>query len=158
MTRTNLLRPGKYNDRHSATKNPAKNPAKNSNMMSTNPKETAVTTEYERTDSVLHDIATERARQRAKGYGAAHDDMHTDRSIVAAAVMIAVPPQYKVVRAPADSIAAAMRRDTTVVEWPCSLAGYVSRKHEDDYRATLVIAAALLVAEIERVDRLETSE
>ena len=83
--------------------------------------------------SVLDEIAAERERQQAKGYTAEHDDRHTtfEISTVAAAVALGA----------VDYISG------DVPEW----AEYIIDKW--DTRRRLVIAAALLVAEIERLDR-----
>lgn len=88
-------------------------------------------------DSVLDEIGAERERQIAKGYDAAHDDQHVPGDIDSAAGLILMEDIDLLVNdGHADNIA-----------------GHVLDKHEDDRRRQLVIAAALIVAEIERMDR-----
>ena len=83
----------------------------------------------------LDDIHAERARQIAKGYDAAHDDQYSmyELSTVAAAVALGAT----------DHISG------DVPAW----AGHIIEKWNT--RQRLVIAAALLVAEIERLDRVQ---
>lgn len=83
--------------------------------------------------SVLDEIAAERAGQVAKGYDAAHDDEHTTFEISAVAAAVALGGSEFV--------------SFDVPEW----ADTIIAKH--DTRQRMIIAAALLVAEIERLDR-----
>lgn len=82
------------------------------------------------------DVLAERQRQIAKGYDAAHDDGCDDGRLAGAAGLIALDdPDLLVGDDPADQ-----------------LAEHIVAKHTDE-RTRLVIAAALLIAEIERLDR-----
>lgn len=89
---------------------------------------------------ILSEIAAERGRQIAKGYDAAHDDQHTDGELATAAGLIALG-DYDLITddGPGDVLAAV-----------------VLDKHADIRERRLIIAAALLVAEVERLDRAST--
>lgn len=78
---------------------------------------------------VLDEIRAERGRQIAKGYDAPHDDKHVQGSLAYAGAMYAAPEPKPVV-------------------WAQSLQSMPRRKR-------LIAAAALLVAEVERIDRME---
>lgn len=74
--------------------------------------------------TVLDEIADERIRQINKGYDAAHDDQHTKREII-------------------------YERGWGVV----SQLHYAIGLKGMDYRRKLIVVAALIVAEIDRLDR-----
>lgn len=99
-----------------------------------------------RTDEALpetageRDVIVERHRQRDKLWGDAHDDEHDDRSLVAAAICYA-GTEAKVFGYPRG--------------WPVSW-GPEHWKPKGE-RADLVRAAALLIAEIDRLDRYDAS-
>ncbi len=98
----------------------------------------ATTLEREETDDlspVIRDVLAERAKQVAKGYDAAHDDGHTDGEIANAAAWMAVDFECRELR-------------DNVPNWVVNLCDKTPTRRED-----LVIAAALLIAEIERLDR-----
>ncbi len=80
--------------------------------------------------SVLDEIRAERAKQVRKGYNAKHDDEHDDGSIAVQAAALADNNHEP-------------HRDL----WGLAL------DHKHRRREQLIIAAALLVAEIERLDR-----
>ncbi len=85
--------------------------------------------------SVLQEVNRERERQIAKGYDAAHDDEHTDGAIAGAAAYYAWgkgAPDYL---------------------WPWGEATLPTVSLMAD-RERLLTAAALCVAEIERLDRV----
>ena len=83
-------------------------------------------------DGILHEVRRERIRQvDEEGFDAAHDDKHTRRQIAQAAAAYAVWP--------------------VIAPWPWD--DVWDRRDTHPYRKRLVIAAALLVAEIERLDR-----
>lgn len=82
--------------------------------------------------SALQSVIEERAAQEAKGWTAAHDDEHRDGALRAAAAKLLAQP-HELVAAP---------------DWATRL-----RDAHQDRRRQLVIAAALVVAEIERLDR-----
>jgi hypothetical protein len=89
----------------------------------------------ERTYAALGEIADERERQKAvEGWAEAHDDEHTDQSLARAAACYANP-----------RIAPDM--------WPASW--HLAWWKPKDHRRNLVRAGALIVAEIERLDRRE---
>jgi len=80
--------------------------------------------------SVLDEIAAERRRQIEKGYTAEHDDQHVDGELADAAAAYATG---------------------YAGWWPWSLDTWKPA----DSRRQLIIAAAFLMAEIERIDRKE---
>ncbi|MET4184923.1 hypothetical protein ABIB94_007052 [Bradyrhizobium sp. JR7.2] len=84
--------------------------------------------------AILGEIHAERSRQIAKGYDAAHDDEHSDGSIARAAASYAWS-------------AAPLRLNYVLWPWPSSTWS------PGPPREALVKAAALIVAEIERMDR-----
>jgi len=88
--------------------------------------------------TILDEINDERRSQIAKGYTEEHDDEHTMGEIAAVAAYIAAPndDERAMVNAP---------------PW----AKYIVEKWRHNRRKQLLIAAALLVAEIERLDRIE---
>ena len=81
--------------------------------------------------SIIHDIRGERDRQ-ARKWSAGHDDEHDDGRLAI--------------------VAAALCVDGTTESAGDDPWGLVS-KHRDNRRRQLVVAAALIVAEIERLDR-----
>lgn len=87
--------------------------------------------------SVYENIIAERARQILAGYNAAHDDVHTreDLCALSAAYSLAYDMDLKHLEAVSDH------------------ARFVSPSC--DMRRNMVIAAALLVAAIERMDRAQ---
>lgn len=89
------------------------------------------------------DVLGERARQRRlEGYDDAHDDNHEDFSLAAAAIAYAMDARLR----------ASMGKGfdhQPPIEWPWSEADWKPKP----VRKSLVVAAALLVAEIERIDR-----
>jgi hypothetical protein len=84
-----------------------------------------------KTDAVLSEIAAERKKQISKGWTAEHDDRHTagEIAIIAGYVCQEKRDRWKIVS-----------------------------RHANDRRQQLVIAAALVVAEIERLDRKAEGE
>lgn len=78
--------------------------------------------------TVLDDIVAERWRQIGKGYDADHDDKHVNHELANAAAALAIE---------------------WLGNWPWSLHSWPG----DDRRSHLVKAAAMLIAEIERLDR-----
>ena len=83
----------------------------------------------------IADIATERDRQREK-WSAEHDDAHTSGELAMAARLLAHPPS-------------ASNDQVFYPEWAMDL----WNRHTDNRRQQLVIAGALLTAEIDRLDR-----
>lgn len=90
------------------------------------------------TGKVLDDVLTERQYQHAV-WGDSHDDQHRDQGLAGAAAHLAEPD---------DDIDPDDAEDDDL-GWAVRL----KAKHHGDRRRQLVIAAALLVAEIERLDR-----
>jgi hypothetical protein len=89
------------------------------------------------------DVLAEREKQRAK-WGDDHDDEHGDGAVAAAGAMLAWPDGYWFYD-PSDA-------DKCCIPSP-GWAYDLLKKHEHDRRQQLVIATALLIAEIERLDR-----
>lgn len=90
-------------------------------------------------------VAEERERQVRKGFDANHDDQHCDQSLLHAAILLATNVcglQLANVDPPsADG------------PWPDQLVLHAAKKYHDEPIRLLVIAAALIVAEIEAAQR-----
>jgi hypothetical protein len=112
------------------------------------------------TCKALQDVADERARQiNDEGYTREHDDEHDDGAIAMAAACYAAPHRIYVKNDYADGV-------SFYDPWPRGWLGD-KRPHEGNVvrsnashgeakrRDLLVKAAALIVAEIERIDRAE---
>jgi hypothetical protein len=84
------------------------------------------------------DVLCERVKQRQK-WGDAHDDRHEDGELAGAAAFLADPEYVE------DDPASLHEEDGWAI--------HLRAKHRADRRQQLVIAAALLLAEIERIDR-----
>lgn len=94
-------------------------------------------------------IAAERERQvNVCGFSAPHDDDHDDESLVQCAVLVA---GYRVRGVRAE-------QNYATADWVLNRANHVVLKHADDRMKQLVIAGALIAAEIDRLLRLEGSE
>lgn len=108
--------------------------------------------------SALDDIATERMRQKdAEGYDRAHDDEHTDGSLAAAAACYALPKptlgnkvEYEYPGRGECDVQQVYEGIPTL--WPSSW--HARFWKPKDRRRDLVRAGALIVAEIERLDRV----
>lgn len=86
--------------------------------------------------SVIDEIAAERKRQiEVEGYDAAHDDLHKYEELAQAAASYA--------------LAEANLGDAAESVWPWDMVEF----RPTNARRNLIIAAALIVAEIERLDR-----
>lgn len=97
-------------------------------------------------DTVIQEIAAERQRQTSKlGWTTAHDDQHSNSELAHAAACYAAP-------APPGVRAASLNEPPLL--WPWHRAYWKPK----DQRSNLVRAAALIVAEIERLDRLRAAE
>jgi len=93
-----------------------------------------------------NDIVAERTRQRSmEGYDDSHDDAHEDFALSSAAIAYL---RETVARGSGET---SFKRPPE--EWPWAPADWKPK----DIRRNLVIAAALVVAEIERLDRSEDS-
>jgi len=90
-------------------------------------------------------INQERQRQIDKGFDAQHDDGHADGSILHAAILAACDV--------AGLAIAGVDPPSPDGPWPDQFVLHLSRKYAGDDRQKLVIAAALIIAEIERLDR-----
>lgn len=99
--------------------------------------------------SALSDVVAERARQvEAEGWTPEHDDEHKNDEIAALACFYAMPPGVREWSAPdgyGDTLGYAVR--------PCGWAVKTG-----DRRDELVKAGALILAEIERIDRAEAAK
>ena len=88
--------------------------------------------------TVIEEVAAEREKQVSKGYDAKHDDTHDDQSLTLVAAYLAIPCTSGVpIPAP---------------DWGLEL----EESHGE--RDCLIIAAALIIAEVERMDRAETDD
>lgn len=86
--------------------------------------------------TIFDEIAAERQHQIAMGYDAAHDDEHYDRSIARAAASYALAGQAR------------SQDGAMIYPWD------ISTFKPNDARDSLIKAAALCIAEIERLDRI----
>ncbi len=108
-------------------------------------------------NSVIDEIAKERMRQiQSEGWTEAHDDKHFDESLAQAAACYALPEKMRKIE-PAHWTGAARYDDSQWVEarwklWPWRWD--FSWWKPSDRRRDLIKAAALIVAEIERMDRM----
>lgn len=110
--------------------------------------------------NVIGEIAAERRRQiEREGWTAEHDDEHVDGSLAAAAACYALPKvtnwriqrdRHDVGRSVDEEIWNTVYTSVPL-EWPESWHG--THWKPKDRRRDLVRAAALIVAEIERIDR-----
>ncbi len=91
----------------------------------------------------IDDVAAERKRQIEKeGWSLKHDDGHSDQSLAMAAALYAAPePLYKV---------NVMGMVHAINPWPWT---NFDKREKFDRRKSLVVAGALIIAEIERLDR-----
>ncbi len=94
----------------------------------------------EQTSAVLQEIVQERAHQIEIGFTPAHDDRHTGGELVSAAVCYATGAKLYLY-------------NCTRSLWPFDDSDW----HPESPRTNLIKAAAMLVAEIERLDRWELS-
>ncbi|NKC33471.1 hypothetical protein [Falsiroseomonas selenitidurans] len=96
-------------------------------------------------NEILQQIAARRRGQVAHGYDAAHDDAHTGGELaLAAAAYAAAATTHGMKRR-----ALQQRRGLAAALYPFEGVGYLCQPRRD----SLLAAAALLVAEIERLDR-----
>lgn len=112
------------------------------------------------TEGIVKEISAERARQVLdEGYAEEHDDKHTDESLAIAASCYAAPSQiyYEFVAANGKSFTDPWPWSTGFHRGDPHNGGTWMAKKGKSRRRQLVIAAALLVAEIERLDREEAT-
>lgn len=93
--------------------------------------------------NALNDIAVERNHQVDRGFDSAHDAQHVQGEIAVAAGLIAA------------GTAEGFELTSPGGSWMDDLAAKVAAHYGDDRRYRLVIAGAMIVAEIERLDRAE---
>jgi hypothetical protein len=100
----------------------------------------------------LDDIAAERARQiDAEGWTLAHDDLHGGGEMAMAAAAYAYGTALSDLRRQSVSGSYSIRNNRMLSDmWPWTLSWWKPK----DRRRDLVRAGALIVAEIERLDRL----
>lgn len=118
------------------------------------------------TRDIIEEIAAERRRQQDKeGWSLEHDDEHSDGSLAILAACYASPgPTKRVQRTETQDVAgrgegplwATVRKTYRVpARWPKSW--HPSWWKPKDARRDLIRAAALIVAELERLDRATAS-
>lgn len=108
-------------------------------------------TAAEHDTGALRDILVERGKQRAR-WGDAHDDKHDNGALAAAAAVLAHPEAPR----PACGCREAFCPHVSLVPDPEPISGPEwahPLRWRHDRRAQLVIAGALILAEIERIDR-----
>lgn len=97
--------------------------------------------------TVIDEIAAERRRQiETEGWSAEHDDTHTHEEMAQAAAMYALPAFARNLLMPGGTVLGRL--------WPWDFKWWKPEKR----RRNLIKAAALLVAEIERLDRFEAKK
>ena len=103
--------------------------------------------------SALELIAQERARQIATGFDAAHDDQHTMGELAEAAGCYVCVGGAQIRGSGVEEWPVEMFDGfhDSVLQWPFEDKAYDPAEHA---RTNLVKAAALLIAEIERLNRL----
>lgn len=101
--------------------------------------------------TVIDEIAAERRRQiEVKGWTPEHDDTHDLGELSLAAALYALPYEAEIAGEPL------LPQDSYIVlDMALDLACGWTIKPEPDKRKGLIKAAALLVAEIERLDRMQ---
>lgn len=100
--------------------------------------------------TVIEEIAAERRRQiEGEGWTLRHDDRHNDGSLARAAACYAAPDA--VMMQWPDQV---MECDSRRLVWPWDQGSWKPSTE----RRNLIKSAALIVAEIERLDRLEAKE
>lgn len=98
---------------------------------------------------IAMEVARERERQVEKeGYNPSHDDQHVDGSIANAAA------HYAATKTPLFVQNDTANKPEYVRVWPWDEAYNKKNKPSHPRRKQLVIAAALCIAEIERLDRI----
>ncbi|MCZ8104029.1 MAG: hypothetical protein O9972_39810 [Burkholderiales bacterium] len=104
-------------------------------------------------DRVMVDVLAERRRQVAvEGWVPAHDDTHAGGEMARAAAIYAMPPDYR--EMDAGHIGGMHFKEPRPRFWPWSLAWWKPTTRRRD----LVKAGALVLAEIERLDRKAARE
>src|SRR3990167_9162541 len=99
--------------------------------------------------SVIDEIASERTRQVAiEGWTFEHDDRHPPSELAQAAACYALVDSQVIMNDPFDD-GAILLRDLVKNMWPWELEWWKPKS----MRRNLVVAAALIVAEIVRLDR-----
>ena len=119
--------------------------------------------QMKQTDDVLSEIMHERMHQISKGYDAAHDDADNEGNHARAAAYYATaayyqrqcgyvdsddPEEFDRLNRELQSVQYAADEDSAGYPWPSE-----TKAIEYNPRDNLIKAAALLVAEIERIDR-----
>ncbi|MBI3096387.1 MAG: hypothetical protein HYY97_16075 [Rhodocyclales bacterium] len=109
----------------------------------------------------IDDVLAERRRQiEGEGWDEAHDDVHSDGSMAAAAACYAIPEEMRLYHLQRDMRDVGRSAGEEILiskyskvprSWPSSWAGWWWKPK--DRRRDLVRAAALIIAEIERLDR-----
>lgn len=104
--------------------------------------------------SAIDDISAERARQVSKeGWTAEHDDEHADGSLAVAGACYALSDHPLKIKDPRDRLGRATISINQMEIWPWDFQWWKPSNN----RRNLVKAAALIVAEIERLDRSKAS-
>lgn len=98
--------------------------------------------------SVIDEITVERKRQtEVENWSSEHDDLHDDRSLARVAGCYALAASYE------DSARQHLLDGMVPIQWPPSWS--IEWWKPTNRRRDLIKAAALIVAEIERLDRMK---
>src|SRR3990167_7488 len=104
----------------------------------------------------INDVLAERARQRAvEGWTDAHDDAHVDRSLAAAAACY-ITHAYGRAWLCGGPTEEEYRAEPVPLDWPDSWSD--SWWKPKNPRSDLIRAAAMIIAEVERMDRLAAAQ
>lgn len=108
--------------------------------------------------SVLGEIAARRQHQIAKGYDASHDDGHVDGSIARGAAAFALAASGPVTIKADRKRVGMYRGQESLAIYPSTIWPWENGFHASGPRDALIDAAAMIVAEIERLDRVCPSD
>lgn len=115
------------------------------------------------TSAALRDVATERRRQiDAEGWTMEHDDQHDSDDLALAAACYALPETHREVFPRKEPSDVGRSAGESIIIYDDVLCPHLWPWHggswrPKDRRADLVRAAALLLAEIERLDRMQAN-
>lgn len=104
---------------------------------------------------VAGELAAERARQTLReGFTVAHDDAHRDRSMAMVAALYAAPrDDLQILQVKDDPVTLIRTQVVTADPWPPSWGRQWDKRSKHMPRRRLVIAGALIIAELQRIDR-----
>lgn len=105
--------------------------------------------------SVLRELLDERRKHEQKGFDAAHDDQHTRRELAHAAACYATSAEECELYWYIEGAKGTMSFQPA---WPQHWSDNRELNFDGGYRHDLIVAASLLIAEIERIDRIPAKQ